>query len=726
MIKVAILWHMHQPHYGDPETGAQLLPWVRLHASKDYLGMVEMLREFPGIRLTFNLVPSLIRQLDELARGRLADRYLDLARKPASSLTLEERAFIVANFFHAQRARMIEPWTRYRELLMKREDAGQGGLGTDPWEKAATSFDEGELRDLQVWQRLAWVDPMYAADARVSGLLQKGRGYTERDKEILDAIESEIAGRIIPAYRAAAARGQVELATSPFYHPILPLICDTDVYAQIRPEAKVVPPFRHPEDASMQVARAIECHRRHFGVSPRGLWPPEGAVSDAVVRIAAQNGFAWIATDEAILARTLGTSFARDGEGTLERPELLYRPYRVRVAGGETTCLFRDHVLSDLIGFTYSSWDPEAAAEDLVRRIVAGGRRYAERTGGEDATIPIILDGENAWEHYPGQGRAFLRSFYGRLAGHPEIRTVTMSEAAGGANSTLGGLVPGSWANGDFYIWIGHEDDRRAWAQLSLARQALAEAEAAARLGERALEKAREEMMIAEGSDWFWWYGDDHSSDQDFEYDVLFRSHVEAVYRALGRPAPEYLAFTNITVGVKAVDIVQPQGPIEPVVDGRADEEWERAGYPKFRHMSGAMRQSAPDLIGKVSAIRFGTGDGTLYVRVDMTIPPGEVLAKGARLSIRFQKPAGMRLDIAAGPNGDTAASWRSRTPDGGWGSRPDLKARAAAGEVLEIAMPLAVLRTAGVDEVAFYVTLERGDAEVGRYPGPVPITAQI
>jgi len=489
----------------------------------------------------------------------------------------------------------------------------------------------------------------------------------------------------------------------------------------------VVPPFRHPEDAAQQTARAIECHRRHFGASPRGIWPPEGAVSDDVVRLAAQNGFAWMATDEAILAGTLGKSFARDGAGTLERPELLYRPYRVRVAGGETTCLFRDHVLSDLIGFAYSSWDAEAAAEDLVRRIVAGGRRHAERTGGEDAVIPIILDGENAWEYYAGQGRAFLRGFYGRLASHPEIRTVTMSEAAAGATATLDGLFPGSWANGDFYIWIGHEDDRRAWGQLSEARQALAAAEAAGQIGEAALEKAREEMMIAEGSDWFWWYGDDHSSDQDLEYDALFRSHVQAVYLALGLPAPEQLGFTNITVGVKAVEIVQPQGPIDPVVDGRADEEWDRAGYPKFRHLSGAMRQSAPDVQGKVSAIRFGTGNGALHVRVDMTAPAGEVLAKGVRVSIRFQTPAGLRLDIAAGAGKATAATWRSRGPSGNWIARPDLGSRAAAGEVLEVSIPVDALRVAGAnEEVGFYVTLEHGDTEIGRYPGPVAIVTRI
>lgn len=724
MINVAFLWHMHQPHYGDPVSGAQMLPWVRLHAFKDYLGMVEMLREFPGIRMTFNLVPSLVQQLEALASGEAEDRYLDLARKPAGQLSPEERSFIVAHFFHAQRQRMIERWPRYRELLELRYRAGHDE-NSEAGRMAVAAFSEQDLRDLQVWHRLAWVDPMYLDDPRVSELIGKGRGYSEDDKKTLDTVELEIIRRILPAYRAAAASGRIELSTSPYYHPILPLICDTDLYARFRPEARVTPPFRRPEDALLQLARAVESHREEFGAPPRGLWPPEGSVSEEIVPLAARMGFSWMATDEVILARTLGIGFPRDGAGLPENPEALYRPYRVRVAGAEIACVFRDHVLSDLIGFTYSSWDPAAAAEDLVRRIVEGGRRSLARSGGEEPVIGIVLDGENAWEHYADQGRPFLKALYRLLESHPEIRTITMSEAAGRATATLEQLFPGSWANGDFYIWIGHEDDRRAWRQLSEVRQALDEAESAGSLPAAAIERAREAILIAEGSDWFWWYGDDHWSEQDLEYDTLFRAHVETAWRALGLEPPQELAFTNITVGAKAVEIVQPSGPIHPAIDGSAElEGWQGAGHPRFRQLFGAMRQAAPDAAGKVSAIRFGFGGTRFYLRVDMTVPVGEALAKGAAIGVIFQRPAGLRLKVTSDGAGLDAA-WFARDAEGSWSRRPDLEVDAAAGEVLELGIPVDVLRANG-SEVSFHVTLERGGLEVGRYPGPVPVTTRL
>jgi alpha-amylase/alpha-mannosidase (GH57 family) len=325
-----------------------------------------------------------------------------------------------------------------------------------------------------VWSKLAWVDPFFASDPRVAGLVRKDRGFTEADKTALRSLELDVLRAIVPEYRAAAARGQVELSASPFYHPILPLLCDTDIYLRTHPQSRMPRQrFRHPEDAQAQLDRAVVKHEQTFGSRPVGLWPSEGSVSDAMVPLAAKAGFAWMATDELILARSIGVGLTRDGYGHLEQPETLYRPYVVRTGGAEVACTFRDHVLSDLIGFTYAGWNAEAAAQDFVGRLVEGGRRYSARTGGGEAVIPIILDGENAWEHYEGQGRPFLRALYRALGSHPEIRTVTMSEATRGATSTLSGIFPGSWINADYYIWIGHADDHRAWGQLADARQAL-------------------------------------------------------------------------------------------------------------------------------------------------------------------------------------------------------------------------------------------------------------
>ena len=308
---------------------------------------------------------------------------------------------MLSEFFHAPRGRMIDRYPRYAELLQKRDTGG--------------AYADQDFLDLQVWHKLAWVDPFYLdTDPRVRRLIEKQRNFSEADKRELREVELEILRRVIPEYREAAARGQVELSTSPFYHPILPLLCDTDIYLATHPSAAVPrPPFRHPEDAAEQLARARQCHHRLFGLEPAGLWPSEGSVSDEAAELAAKAGFRWMATDEAILGRTIGREFRRDAQGRLEHPEPLYRPYAVQTGSRQIACLFRDHSLSDLIGFVYAGWHADAAAADFVNRLVEAGRRFSESSSGEEATISIILDGENAWEHFEGGGRPFLRALYG-------------------------------------------------------------------------------------------------------------------------------------------------------------------------------------------------------------------------------------------------------------------------------------------------------------------------
>jgi alpha-amylase/alpha-mannosidase (GH57 family) len=629
MTRVALLWHMHQPFYQDLVTGEHILPWVRLHALKDYWGMVALLREFPGVRMTFNLVPSLLVQLEAFANEQARDRHLEVGLKPAESLSEDDRAFCVEHFFHAHRPRMIDPYPRYAELLAKR-----GGTGNSlSYRTLAAQFSTDDVRDLQVWHKLTWVDQLYfEKDARVRALVAKGRGFSEQDKQTLRAIELELLRAVIPEYRDAAARGQVELSTSPFYHPILPLLCDTDVYLRTHPDSrKPREPFRHPEDATDQLTRAVALHERLFGSKPHGAWPSEGSVSDAMVPLAARAGLSWIATDEEILARTLSRGLTRDGAGNLDQPELLYTPYRIGPHGQDIACGFRDHLLSDLIGFTYASWSADAAADDFVRRLREAGARYRARAGGEEATVFVILDGENAWEHYDSQGRPFLRALYTRLDSHPELRTVTMSEACGGARDALTSIFPGSWINGDFYIWIGHADDHRAWSQLVDARRALDNA--SPHLPEAAMSRAREEMLIAEGSDWFWWYGDDHSSEHDLEFDDLFRRHVRNVYRALEKPIPEELFVTNITTQPPVVEILRPTGFIDPVIDGEVTSyfEWIGSGCVNGSSVAGVMHQVA----GRdgITLVEFGFNLENLFVRVDSPRPMAELLGEGLVLT---------------------------------------------------------------------------------------------
>jgi alpha-amylase/alpha-mannosidase (GH57 family) len=715
MTRVAILWHMHQPFYQDLATGEHILPWVRLHGLKDYYGMVALLREFPAVKATFNLVPSLLVQLQAFADERARDRHLELGLKPADALSEDERAFCVDEFFHAHRPRMIDPHPRYAELLEKRGSNG------------AAQFSTGDIRDLQVWHKLVWLDPYYFEhDPRVLQLLAHGRGFTEADKVTLREIELELLRKIIPEYRDAAARGQVELSTSPFYHPILPLLCNTDIYLRTHPQSRMPrESFRHPEDAAEQLGRAVELHTHLFDRRPAGVWPSEGSVSDDMLPLVAAAGFRWMATDEGGLARTLGRGFTRDASGHVDQPEALYRPYVVGgSAPGQVACAFRDHTLSDLIGFQYASWSADAAADDFVGRVAEAGRRYSSRTGGQEATIAVILDGENAWEHYAGQGRPFLRALYGRLGSHPSLKTVTMGEACEKAADSLPTIFPGSWINSDFYIWIGHADDHRAWGQLAAARRALEQAPPG--LPSAALARAREELLIAEGSDWFWWYGDDHSSDHDLAFDDLFRRHVRNVYRALEMPIPEELFVTNITTEPPDTEVSGPSGFIHPDIDGRVTSyfEWIGAGCVEAVTAAGTMHQVSERAAG-LTLVEFGFDLESLYVRVDAGRSLATLLGSDTELSLNFLKPAGLRVTLRS-RQGATEVGLAERDADGNWRSLEAAGLRAAVGAIAEIEIPFRSLRVASGAPVAFIVALNRGTSELEHHPRHRPIEFEV
>jgi len=712
---------MHQPFYQDLVTGEHILPWVRLHGTKDYWGMVALLREFPQVRVTFNLVPSLLVQLEAFARDEAVDRHLALGLKAADALSDDERAFCVENFFHAHKPRMIDPYPRYAELLARR---GSNGKGLSPRALAA-QFSRDDIRDLQVWHKLVWIDALYfERDERIRALVAKDRGYTEADKALLRDVELEILRAVIPEYREAARRGQIELSTSPFYHPILPLLCDTDVYLHTHPHSRMPRErFRRPEDAFEQLTRAVALHERLFGRRPDGLWPSEGSVSDEMVALVSRAGFQWMATDEAILAGSLGRAFTRDGAGNVEQPQDLYRPYWVGLSGLSVSCGFRDHTMSDLIGFSYASWPADAAADDFLRRLVEAGARYTARTG-QEGTVFVILDGENAWEHFEGQGRPFLRALYGRLAMHPDVRTVTMSEACAGASESLVSIFPGSWINSDFYIWIGHADDHRAWSQLAEARRALDSPPAG--LPDTALARAHEEMLIAEGSDWFWWYGDDHSSDHDLAFDDLFRRHVRNVYRALEAPIPEELFVTNITTQPPSVVIRRPTGLIQPEIDGEVTSyfEWVGAGSFETSAVAGAMHQvSEPS--ARILVVEFGFDLQHLYIRVDGSRPMRELLVGALGLTIRFLKPAGLQVVLRRdGRFADVLLVRRSAKGDWDVADCPGLAS--AIGHVAEIRVPFACLGMGPQDPVAFFVTLSEGTVEVEQQPRHEPIQFEV
>ncbi len=607
-VRLALLWHMHQPYYLDPVTGESVLPWVRLHALKDYWGMVALAQDCPGMRATFNLVPSLVEQVDAYATERTWDRQLVLGLREPATLDAGESAWFVREGFHAHPPGMIEPYPRYAELWRQAMDG--------------RPFDTAALRDLQVWQKLAWVDPDLAVtDARVTALVAKGRDYDEADKATLRAVELEVLRRIVPAYRAAAATGRIELSCSPYFHPILPLLCDSAAHHDAHPGAPLPePPFQWPADAAAQLARAVDAHTRWFGARPAGVWPSEGSVSPAAAAVMAEAGFSWAATDEDILRRS------RSLAGLASPDVLKFRTHAVETPHGPLRLAFRDHGLSDLIGFTYQRWPAAAAIDDFVARLHAIGE-HCRTVDGRPATVFVILDGENAWEHYAGGGRPFLRALYQRLSRGPDIQPVTMAEATAGHAEPLPRLFSGSWIHGDFGIWIGHADDRRAWGQLQQARTRLATAQASTAPAD--VRGAEDALMAAEGSDWFWWYGDDHSSAHDRDFDALFRRHLRRVYHALGDDPPDELHRTNITTAVAGDDLLRLDHVAEP--GQRAPSVFNRLGAAPLERPSGAMH------------------------RVDRTVTRCDVGATSAGLAVWLDAPGGATAELEvtaeAGPS---------------------------------------------------------------------------
>jgi alpha-amylase/alpha-mannosidase (GH57 family) len=598
---------MHQPYYKDLAEGVYTMPWVRLHTLKDYYGMVAAMRDYPSVHATFNLVPSLVLQIEDYAHDTAREPAYDLAFKPAANMTVAEREALLASAFQINYENLLNRYPRFRELW---EKSRKSGLIS-----AAKVFTRQEILDLQVLSQVAWFDEIFLADdPEVARLVKKGRGYSESDKTVVRKKEIELFNVTLEEYRKAAERGQIEISTSPFYHPILPLLCDTAIAQESHPGVKLPRHrFRHPDDARDQLRDAVALHERVFGRRPQGLWPSEGSVSDQVLNLAAEEGFTWAATDEGVLARTKQMGFFRRGDGTLQGGEELYRPQALATGGKPISLFFRDHQLSDLVGFVYSRMDPQAAAADLYQRIKAAGRG----TGQRPPVISVILDGENAWEYYPGNGRAFLKAFYGRIMADPELRAVTASEALKVTEQgTLPHIVPGSWINANFDIWIGAEEDNRAWDLLSEARDFYAKHTASPNVTPENRRLAQQELWVAEGSDWCWWYGPEHSTANDEEFDLLFRKHLSNIYRLLGGSPTDELAMPIKRPLVHA-RTVAPSAQIHPNIDGRVTTyfEWMGAGICQPDYRSGSMHGVAQI----VEALYYGYSDKAVYLRLDLS-----------------------------------------------------------------------------------------------------------
>ncbi len=600
---IAFIWHQHQPLYKSTK-GEYRLPWARLHGTKDYLDLILILEKYPQLHQTVNLVPSLILQIEDYIAGTAIDPYLAVALTPETQLSLEQKNFIIEHFFDGNHHTLIDPHPRYAQLYHQSQEKGE------QW--CLQNWQARDYGDLLAWHNLVWIDPLFWDDPQIAGWLRRGKDFTVEDRQGIYCKQQEILGRIIPKHRQMQEMGQLEITTTPYTHPILPLLADTHAGRVAVPNMALPKHrFQWPEDIPRHLHKAKAIYRERFERNPRGLWPSEQSVSPAVLPYIAREGFKWICSDEAVLGWSLDRFFHRDEGGNLYDPEVLYRPYRLETPYGDVAIAFRDHRLSDLIGFTYSAMSPQDAAEDLVGHLqaIANSRRDDQH---EPWLVTIALDGENCWEFYQQDGLPFLNNLYQRLSQQQNLELVTVSEFLTKYPPTqtipLEKLHSGSWVDGSFTTWIGDPVKNRAWDLLYEARKTLDRHPEAT---EEKNPRAWEALYAAEGSDWFWWFGEGHSSNQDAMFDRLFREHLIEIYEALGEPVPE-----SLKEEVERHDIHGDRLPssfIHPIIDGFGDEQdWDKAGLVEIGGARGTMHQSST-----VQRLFYGLDHLNFYLRLD-------------------------------------------------------------------------------------------------------------
>ena len=610
-LKLNLFWHMHQPDYRDAG-GVMQMPWVFLHAVKDYYEMPWLLSRHEGLKATFNVTPPLIEQLNlYIEKGVEADRFLTLWRKPPGELSAPERAFVAKICHSPPFETMVKPLSRYVEL------------------HGRETLSNREFEELEVLFLLAWCgNYLRRNDETVERLLQMERNYGPREKEALLEALMAFLPKILPFYGKLRKEGRISLATTPYNHPILPLLIDMENAVRSNPHT-AIPPNHFPlvEDAKEQVRRAVALYRKTFKTDPTGFWPAEGAVDEKSVLLYKEAGLRWIATDEAILMRSMGYDESKR--------DMLYR----RHAYDGLFIAFRDHTLSDRIGFTYRHWEGERAAQDFVDYL----EKVAHRA--PDGTVSVILDGENAWEFFPNNAFDFFEALYGKLADRSFCQTATMDELCSDAEVAMPRLHPGSWIYGTFDTWVGHPEKNAAWERIFQTKRDYLHHEKG--LKKEAKEKILDHFLAAECSDWFWWYGEDHYTDYAKEFDTLFRAHLIEIYRLMDVAPPANL-FQPIAGERKDLHalVVEPKFPIQPIIDGRVTSffEWLGSGMIDETRLYSTMDR----VRGPVQAIHWGQDHDALYFRFD-----GDIDAIKGEGKVRIYVEGideAIEIDLADGP----------------------------------------------------------------------------
>jgi alpha-amylase/alpha-mannosidase (GH57 family) len=538
-LPVVLLWHMHQPQYRDALSGEYVLPWTYLHAIKDYIDMAAHLESQPNARAVVNFTPVLIEQIRELAQkiqahvkegAHLPDAVLRLLGPDPIPSAPQERLDLLKACLRAQRKHLIERYGPFLELATIAET-----LATI--ERIPYASDQ-LIHDLAVWYHLAWIgETVRRSDARVAALTAQGRGFNAQQRRDLLALIGELVADVVPRYRRLGESGRVELSVTPYGHPIIPLLLDFQSAREAVPGMELPRHAGYPggaERAVWHVNEGLRVFTEAFGSHPVGCWPSEGAISVGTIELLEKAGFKWIATSASVLGTSLRVAGAKDHDD----PRVYNRPYAL--PGGKLQCYFRDDTLSDRIGFNYSTWHGDDAAQNFAQELSQVARNYNGESG---HAVLIALDGENAWEYYPFNGYYFLRALYAALADHPLLELVTLSDCVdrGLQPLPLQKVVTGSWVHGTLATWMGDPAKNAAWDLLCEAKLAFDRVMRDNAFDEEQKSAIEHQLALCESSDWFWWFGDYNPADAVSQFDRLYRRQLVNLYRLLGLPTPASL-----------------------------------------------------------------------------------------------------------------------------------------------------------------------------------------
>lgn len=565
-LSIAFYWHMHQPVYQLTPTGDYLMPWTRLHAIKDYLDMLLITDKFKNIKLNFNLVPVLLDELIDYGENEMHDIHSRLTITDVKDLSNDDKEFIINNFFDANYHSMILPHSEYNRLYQKAQQNAYDDIGI---------FTEQEYSDLMALFNLVWFDPIYLNKyPELKKLIKKGKNYSLEDRIKIIELQREIIRQIIPTYKKYIKKGKIEVTTSPYYHPILPILLDeTEIK---KAQYKDFPTnLNMKEDAKIQTKYALDRIEELLGVRPKGVWPSEQCISPRVAEMLKDLGVKWTISDEGVLSNSINFEFVRDFRGYLEDPYHLMKSYNYE----GVDIIFRDAMLPNLIGFEYQNHSAEGSANDLYDRIKVAQDKLLSSPD-DCHLLTIAMDGENCWENYAQDGDEFLTKIYSLIENDPTLETVLISDyLEKDTSKPLPKLSSGSWVNRNFKLWIDEPLKNLAWTYLKQVHEDFQNF-VKENPENPNLDAARRELYICEGSDWFWWYGEPNDSGRDNIFDFIYREHLKNVYKFLGIEPPEYLDTPLLSAISKPSRY--PKGEFTPNIDGKDDDLWLNAGSIKI------------------------------------------------------------------------------------------------------------------------------------------------